>query len=166
LKIIVLSDTHGEYRRLEQVVRQHEDADKFIHLGDGERDVDRLFSMMPQVQGKFCYLNGNCDYGLLYEGMSSLTLPLPYGHQIFAAHGHKFQVKFSTARIVYEARQCQADIVLYGHTHVSDCRYEDGIYIINPGSLGLPRDGKPPSYALLDISEKGVLPNLVWLSGR
>lgn len=135
----------------------------FIHLGDGETDLYQLFHDESWIRQKFYCLKGNCDTGLNPDTYPTLTLPLPYGHQIFAAHGDKFQVKYSTARIAYEARQKQADIVLYGHTHSRVCSYEEGVYIINPGSLGYPRDGKKPGYALIDISEKGVLPNLVFL---
>ncbi len=163
MKIIVLSDTHGNYKALSSLVFQHEDADIFIHLGDGERELYQLFNYYPWTEQKFHCLKGNCDYGQDVRIFRTLVLDLPYGHKIFAAHGDYFQVKFSTARIAHEARQNQADIVLYGHTHVSDCRYEDGLYIINPGSLSIPRDGKQPSYVLLDVSEKGVLPNLVFL---
>ena len=163
MKIIVLSDTHGNYRALQKVALLHQDADMLIHLGDGERELNQLFNSEPWAEQKFHCLKGNCDYGQGVQVYRTLTLDLPYGHRIFAAHGDNFQVKFGTARIAYEARENQADIVLYGHTHVSDCRYEDGLYILNPGSLSLPRDGKPPSYALIDVSEKGILPNLVFL---
>ena len=163
MKIIVISDTHGNYRNLKQVVLLHQDADMFIHLGDGETDLYQLFASEPWAEQKFHCLKGNCDYRQDVRVFRTLTLDLPYGHKIFAAHGDHFQVKFGTARIAYEARQNQADIVLYGQTHVSDCRYEDGLYILNPGSLSIPRDGRKPSYALIDISEKGILPNLVFL---
>lgn len=163
MKIIVISDTHGDYTNLWHVTDLHKDADMFIHLGDGERELYRLFNNQPWTEQKFHCLKGNCDYGQEMSLFRTLTLDLPYGHKIFAAHGDYFQVKFSTARLAYEAKQNQADIVLYGHTHVSNCRYEGGLYIINPGSLRLPRDGKKPSYALIDISEKGILPNIVFL---
>ena len=163
MKIIVLSDTHGDYRALHKTVLLHQDADMFIHLGDGEKELYQLFTYEPWTEQKFHCLKGNCDYRQDVKVYRTLTLDLPYGHKIFAAHGDNFQVKFSTARIAYEARENQADIVLYGHTHVSDCRYEDGLYILNPGSLSIPRDGKRPSYALIDVSEKGILPNIVFL---
>ncbi|MBR0483878.1 MAG: metallophosphoesterase [Oscillospiraceae bacterium] len=163
MKIIVLSDTHGDYRVLQKIAFLHQEADMFIHLGDGERELYQLFTSQPWAEQKFHCLKGNCDYNQDVKIYRTLTLDLPYGHRIFAAHGDYFQVKFGTARIVHEARENQADIVLYGHTHISDCRYEDGLYILNPGSLSLPRDGKRPSYALIDVSEKGILPNLVFL---
>ena len=69
-------------------------------------------------------------------------------------------MKFSPSRIILEAERNNCDIVLYGHTHVAVNRYEDGMYILNPGSIGC---GYPPSYMLLSVSEKGVLPNIVEL---
>ena len=163
MKVIVVSDSHGDFRCLHKIVLLHQDADLFIHLGDGESDLQRLFGSEPWAEQKFHCLKGNCDFQNVLTLYRTETIDLPYGHRIFAAHGDQFQVKFGSARIAYEARQNQADIVLYGHTHVSECRYEDGMYIINPGSLGYPRDSSKPSYALLDISEKGILPNIVRL---
>lgn len=163
MKIIVVSDTHGAFDKLHQVVTLHKDADMFIHLGDGERELSLLFSQYPEIEHKTYCLKGNCDFGLLSKSMRVLTLTLPYEHRIFAAHGDYFQVKYSTARMIHEARQNHADILLYGHTHVRECRYEDGLYIINPGSLGCPRGDRKYSYALLDISENGVLANIAFL---
>ena len=87
----------------------------------------------------------------------SEMIDLPYGHRIFATHGDKFGVKFGTQRLISEARKIGADIVLYGHTHCGENRYEDGIYILNPSSIYNPRDGKPPRYAVISVSEKGIL---------
>ncbi|MCX8196005.1 MAG: metallophosphatase family protein [Acidilobaceae archaeon] len=49
-------------------------------------------------------------------------------------------------------RLVSADLVVSGHTHVpADFRVE-GIRVINPGSVGQPRDGDPrASYGLLDL---------------
>lgn len=57
-----------------------------------------------------------------------------------------------TARFLEEAN---ADILIYGHTHVPCVkRFSTGI-VINPGSVGQPRDANPKaSYAVLDL-EKG-----------
>ncbi len=164
MKIIVMSDSHGVGFRVETILKKHSDADFFIHLGDGEREMHTLILSNPTLGSRLYYLQGNCDSGFLISGtQSQLVLTLPYGHRIFAAHGHNYQVKFGTARIVHEARELHADIVLYGHTHVRECSYEDGIYVINPGSLGCPRDGKGPGYVVLDVSESGILPNPVLL---
>ena len=52
-------------------------------------------------------------------------------------HGHKYGVKTSTAMMIAEARAMHAQAVLYGHTHVAECRRdEDGMWILNPGTSG------------------------------
>ncbi|MBQ8928135.1 MAG: metallophosphoesterase [Oscillospiraceae bacterium] len=164
MQIIVMSDTHGAAPAAERVLRMHEDADLIVHLGDGEREMSRFLDTMPWLEDKLQYLKGNCDTGqLIYRTHRTFTQSLPYGHRLFAAHGDAFQVKFGTARIVYEARKAGADIVLYGHTHVRESRFEDGMYIVNPGSLGWPRDGQAPGYALIDILPTGVLVSLAKL---
>lgn len=164
LKIIVMSDSHGRASAVHRVISLHRDADLFLHLGDGEREVQFLMQADPAFAERLLYLKGNCDTGAVVEPTHrQLVHPLPFGHSIFAAHGDALQVKFSTARLAYEARKNGCDLALYGHTHVPECRYEDGLYIINPGSLTYPRDGSKASYALISISEKGILPNIVRL---
>ena len=53
------------------------------------------------------------------------------------------------------ARKNGADILLYGHTHIAFTDYDDGLYIMNPGSCGRPREGLP-SYGIIDITKAGV----------
>jgi putative phosphoesterase len=48
----------------------------------------------------------------------------------------------------------QADVVCVGHTHHPFCLQVDGRLVINPGSVGLPRDGDPRgSYAVYEDGE-------------
>ena len=54
------------------------------------------------------------------------------------------------------ARERQADILLFGHTHQPLTDYDDGLYILNPGSLR----GRG-TYGLLDVTPTGVLLNVV-----
>ena len=60
------------------------------------------------------------------------------------------------------ARQNGCDIALYGHTHIANILYEDGIYIVNPGSCSQSRNGKE-SYAVIDIEPNGIMPIIVEL---
>ena len=48
------------------------------------------------------------------------------------------------------------DIVLYGHTHVQKVENRNGIYIANPGSLALPRDGAEGKFILLEFDQNGT----------
>jgi putative phosphoesterase len=52
---------------------------------------------------------------------------------------------------------CNDDIILLGHTHYPIVKYTGGKMIINPGSIGQPRDGKKGArFAELDISSRDV----------
>ena len=53
-------------------------------------------------------------------------------------------------------------IALYGHTHVADREYDNGLYVVNPGSCSCSREG-PESYAVIDILDSGILPQIIKL---
>ena len=78
MRIIVISDTHGNYRALSSVFTRNGDADWFIHLGDGEKDLDHFILDHPELASKMLHASGNCDIGSLSPGY--VVLPLPFGH--------------------------------------------------------------------------------------
>lgn len=41
-------------------------------------------------------------------------------------------------------------MLLHGHTHVLRVERKDGILILNPGSVSIPKEGNPPTYAVLE----------------
>lgn len=155
MRIVVVSDTHGALSAFERVIVQQPRAELFIHLGDNERDVDNVKAVFPDKQ--ILSVSGNCDFG-------SITPPegetVVCGKRIFYTHGHTYHVKYGYSSVIGEARRRQADILLFGHTHLSFTSYEDGLYIMNPGSLGHPRDGGP-SYGIIDITKSGIVLNVV-----
>ena len=77
MRIIAISDTHGDYRALSSVFIRNADADWFIHLGDGERELDRFIIEHPEFTEKVLHASGNCDIGSLSP--SYVVLPLPHG---------------------------------------------------------------------------------------
>lgn len=51
----------------------------------------------------------------------------------------------------------QADVIVFGHTHVPFHRVVDGVHFINTGSVGRPKDGDPRAgYCLLTITAEEV----------
>ncbi len=158
MRLIVISDTHGDYRKLEEILMRHqEDANAVIFLGDGLRDLDLLIQRYPKL--KYYAVAGNCDYNRMEK---RVDLIFEGGKRIFITHGDQFGVKSSTERLVALAMQHHADMVLFGHTHQGFSRYQDGLYLFNPGSPSCPRDSKP-SYGIIDIPQSGIFPNLVLL---
>lgn len=155
MRIIVLSDTHGNYRILEAILQRHANADACIHLGDGEREVQLFLSNHPEWQQKFFAVKGNCDFN--HDMPLTLTLNLIPNHRIFAAHGNRHAVNYTSDILLQEAQAQNCDIVLHGHTHVRCIQYlPNGMYLMNPGSASQPRDGMLPSYGYIDYEKGGI----------
>lgn len=156
MKIIAMSDSHRSFYSLDKIFSGYH-ADYYIHLGDGENEIDMISSKYPDK--KILCVAGNCDMAsinpkeLLFCPTDSCT--------VFATHGHIYHVRHSLELLKYEARKKGANILLYGHTHERFCSYEDGLYIMNPGSTACPRDGKKPSFGIIDITAAGIMMNII-----
>lgn len=153
MRIIAFSDSHRHYQNVHKLFETtHLTTDLYIFLGDGENDLDNLIYLYPDK--KILSVAGNCDFGSLNPRMGSVEV---CGKKILFTHGDHQNVRYGISRLKSLARDNGADVVLYGHTHCRRCDYEDGVYFINPGSIGSPRDGLSPSYAAIDIIPAGVL---------
>jgi hypothetical protein len=156
MKIIVMSDSHGMFHPLDHIVNNFH-ADLYIHLGDGERELNRIFTMYPDK--KILHIAGNCDFASLSP--DELLFSPDDKTTIFAVHGHKHGVKYSLDELKQTGLEKGADIILYGHTHSRYTEYDNGLYIMNPGSVAIPRDGNKPSFGIIDITPKGIVTNIV-----
>jgi putative phosphoesterase len=60
------------------------------------------------------------------------------------------------------ARGADCDVLLFGHTHIPWSRQFDGVWMINTGSVGKPKDGDPRAgWVLLEISADGTVAGTV-----
>ena len=148
MKILVVSDSHRDFRSLLNAFKNNSDADMLIHLGDGENDINDLSDLYPVFP--MVYVQGNCDYGF-HE--TTHVVRTKQSINIFCCHGHTFSVKSTLNLLTDEARLNNCDIALYGHTHVPFCDIVNGIYVMNPGSTSLPRGGSKPSCGVIEIGE-------------
>ena len=156
MRIVVFSDSHGSYNAAESVILRNEDADMFVHLGDGECDVSTLSKNYPLIDIRS--VSGNCDFRGYFHLINIIDTEYA---RIFCTHGHRHRVKTELEELINAARQSDCNIVLYGHTHQRHTEYSNGIYFMNPGSCVEPRDGKPPSYGSIDLSEAGIAMSIV-----
>ena len=159
MKIIVFSDSHGKYANMKRALDMHPDAQFLLHLGDGTGDVECI-----ETAGMTVYkVNGNFEDGLF---ISQAKEP-PFrcvdigGKIIYMCHGHRHRVGFGLQNLLYPGLENNADIILYGHTHVKHNEYVNreskGVYIFNPGSIARPRDDIYASYGLIEIEKNGIL---------
>lgn len=150
MRIVALSDSHGNTGALMKAVRQQPQADCFIFLGDGLDDIRYVMKEFPKKT--YYAVSGNCDFTSPEPCETELEL---CGRKLFFTHGNRYFVKGGLTRIEEEAKRRGADILLFGHTHKAMCEYVNGLYVINPGSIGLP-DGGRPTYGIIDITTAGI----------
>ena len=152
MRILVVSDTHGDEAALYDAIMQQPKAEVVIHLGDGERDVEAQKFRFP---GKmFLQVRGNCDWG---SSLAPIGEYLINGVRIFYTHGHVYNVKYGLYQIVCAARERKADILLFGHTHNALQEYDEGLYILNPGTL----HGSEGTFGIVDITPAGIVTNVL-----
>ena len=151
MKIGVISDTHRYVGDATSLINSLGNVDLIVHLGDNIEDVEILSSV---YKGKIINVRGNCDFS---KKVPSELIEEIGGRRFFVTHGNRYDVKYDLSKLRYRALELEANIVLFGHTHVSQIEYIDGIWFINPGSPTLPRNGVR-SVAIIGIEEDKIVP--------
>lgn len=152
MRVIVLSDSHGEENNLrwmlEQCWRMIGPVDTYIHCGDGARDFRRLenFIRTRDEHALMIGVKGNCDFFEDVPELEEITLG---GARLLVTHGHRFQVKSTYAPLDIEAKRRGCVAALFGHTHVP-CVEQRNVLLVNPGSAA------SDTLALLDIENGQV----------
>lgn len=132
MKILIVSDSHGDWRGLQRMVEQ-EQPDQVLHLGDLLSDAQKLSFACPDTPVEAVV--GNCD-GWVARGETERILSYE-GVRFFLTHGHGYQVKSTLGYILRAGRQAGADVVLFGHTHKALLEQQsDGMWLVNPGTAG------------------------------
>ncbi|EOL46122.1 MJ0936 family phosphodiesterase [Enterococcus phoeniculicola] len=143
MKYLVVSDNHGDRQiLLDLVERYKEKMDYFFHCGDSELDShDKLWDT-------FIVVRGNCDYGGDFLERQTISTQQDI---VYITHGHLSNVRFGLTQLSIEAKESNATISLFGHTHQIGCEVVDEILYLNPGSISQPRGPiQIPSYAVID----------------
>lgn len=150
----VISDTHRHHYEIEKAMEKLKNTDILIHLGDNVKDLKDISRL---YEGSIINVKGNCDYS---NFIASEKIEVIENKKIFITHGHNYDVKYGLLNLKYKALEVGADIVLYGHTHVSQITFEEGIYFVNPGSPALARDGFN-SVATIEINGENIIPQII-----
>lgn len=166
MKILIASDLHGSTRASEKIVQldQKFNFEKVILLGDinysGARNVPPLdyypisvCENLLKIKDKLILIRGNCDsrvdefvLGVKFKDIEEIELN---GHKIVLTHGDLYDEK----TIEFNKN----DIFMYGHTHIYVLeKNEKGYFVLNPGSLTLPKGGNPKTYAIYDLCDETI----------
>ena len=142
MKVVVISDVHGNRQALERIIAFNPDADYILSLGDSELPLRELQEHnITCVKGNYPF-----DAGYVFEEEIKIKDTL-----IFMTHGHRYGVRRGVEHLYNKALELNSSIVLYGHTHIAKVDYKKGVYIMNPGSVNRSRNNIVESYLILYI---------------
>lgn len=163
MKYLFASDIHGSAyycRKLLDVFRE-EQAERLVLLGDllyhGPRnDLPReyapkeVIALLNEHKNKIYAVRGNCEAEvdqmvLEFPVMADYCILSVDGRTFYATHGHIYnQDNLPPLQ--------EGDILIHGHTHVLKAQQMDGYILLNPGSVSIPKEGNPATYAVLENS--------------
>ncbi len=161
MKYFVISDIHGSSFYLKKAMERFEEerADFIIILGDilyhgARNDLPKgynpkeIIEILNKKAEIIMAIRGNCE-----SEVDQMVLDFPvnasYSNMIvgdkrfFITHGHLYN---ENNRVKLAENSC----FLSGHTHILKAEKIDGIHYLNPGSLSIPKNGNPHSYAILN----------------
>ncbi len=147
-KILVISDDHGNVGTILQVIEKESPIDILVHCGDSQED---LYSFLDDGSFTLIAVRGNMDYYPYSE-----LMVLDVGKcTLMACHGHKLGVKYTNENLILSAMEHKADIVLFGHTHMSEEFFHGRTLFFNPGSIAYPKSGGKGTYGIIYMDEEG-----------
>lgn len=161
MKYMFASDIHGSayYCRKMLDAYKEEQADRLVLLGDllyhGPRnDLPRDYApkeVIPMLNGlksEIFAVRGNCEAEV---DQMVLDFPVMADYCILAIDGRTF---YATHGHIYNENNLpplkDGDILIHGHTHVLRADQNENCIILNPGSVSIPKEDNPPTYAVLE----------------
>ena len=149
MKIGIISDTHGNKQCMDEAISYLMDCDLIIHAGDNFSDSKYIHSV---TKIGMMAVKGNCDFDNVED---ELIFDIE-DKNIFLCHGDKYSVKYGLEQLEEKAKEVEANIVIFGHTHTPLCIEKDNILYINPGSVSIPRNVNYKSMAILYIDNDNI----------
>ena len=159
MKYLIASDIHGSAYYTQKLISafESEGAEKLILLGDiynhGPRNPLpeeyaplKVAELLNGIKDKLIVIKGNCDSQvdtLISEFDFVDNSVLVSGDKtVFCTHGHIYNQN--------SMPKTKFDGIIYGHFHTGFIKEENGVIIVNAGSVSLPKDNTKNSYVLLE----------------
>ena len=153
MKLLFASDVHGCLPALQKVIAAFEkhQADKLVFLGDllyhGPRNPlpegynpKEVAALLNSYKTRLLTVRGNCDAEvdqmmLEFPCLADFSQLYVDNHVFYVTHGHLFNSNQLPPLN-------KNDIFIHGHFHVPMLKKEGDIYIANPNSISLPKQGE------------------------
>ncbi|MGL5327995.1 MAG: metallophosphoesterase family protein [Peptostreptococcaceae bacterium] len=149
MKLGIVSDTHRMEKFINQAIPYLKECDLIIHAGDNFIDSKYIHKL---TNVDIIAIKGNCDF----DNVENEIVFEIENKTIFLCHGDRYGVSYDLDELEEKAKKENANIVIFGHTHVPLSIEKDEIWYINPGSLSLPRGGSSRQFLIMDIIEEEI----------
>ena len=150
MKVLIVSDTHGRNNGYLDILERNEKMDMVIHCGDVEGSE---YLISSSAGCRTVIVQGNNDY---FSDLPKEAVVMLGKYKALVTHGHPYYVNMGYEHLVREAKKRKMDMVIFGHTHRPVIAKENGILVLNPGSLTYPRqEGRKYSYIIMEIDDDG-----------
>ena len=160
MKILAVSDTHGDREILATILKQQPQLDGYFYAGDSELPADDpLFETYRAVEG-------NMDFDPNFPMQLTATIDHT---TIFMTHGHRFGVNFGLDKLVAAGEAAHAQLLIFGHTHQLGVEEHAGMIVLNPGSISQPRGqfaNLGGTYATVTFTDDNVHVDFLKRDGR
>lgn len=147
MKILVISDSHGDIELIKKVINLHEnEIDVIFHTGDFAKDIS--FYSKKQVYSVI----GNTDG--LKRDKTDLELVLKLKNKsILLTHSDHLKTHYTLTHLKYRAQELGVDLCVFGHTHKPFIDDKEYPILFNPGSLSR-FNTLPPHYGIITLNKK------------
>lgn len=154
MRVLIVSDTHRHGENFYKALEEAGSVSLVIHCGDVEGQEYEFEAAVREAVGcPLVIAAGNNDYFSDLKNDVEVQIG-PY--KALVTHGHNYYISMDNEFLKREAKARGYKMVFYGHTHRPAVDDKKGILAVNPGSLSYPRQaGRKPSYAVMEIDEKG-----------
>ena len=126
IKILVVSDSHGERKSLQRIIDREQPFKYLIHCGDGSNDLGHI--RLPQ-DAAVLSVAGNMDQSGTQERLIETTLS---DVMFLICHGDQFGAHYDYERLLGEGLRRGVDIICCGHTHIP-YQHNHPPLLFNPG---------------------------------
>lgn len=157
----LISDTHVPVRAKcipKMVFKVFENVDFIVHAGDLVElaVIDELEQLAPVLA-----VHGNMDGPHVSGALPKINSLKVSDWKIGVMHDPSALFGMSKMRDV--AKRHGFDVLVYGHTHNANIKWEGKILYINPGSPTNPEPAfiNKPSVAVLKITKEAIVPEII-----
>lgn len=158
MRYLIASDIHGDLEAATFIVNEFKNGnyDKLVLLGDilyhGPRNdlpktyaPKQVIALLNPLAKQIIAIKGNCEayvdqMVLQFKILEDQFIDFPK-QTYYLCHGHK--LKFTSSDLALPA------VIIYGHYHIPSIKVIDDKTYVNVGSIALPKENSPKTYAVL-----------------